>query len=314
MSNITEWLANLSYVTVIIVIVVLVVLRFVLLRLGSPFAKSVAEIAESLAIAMGLVFLLIRPFFVQAFFIPSESMVPTLKISDHILVNKSVYLLRDPRHGEVVVFKAPPEALAVSSTFIAEGKQTDYIKRVIAVPGDEIYVEAGYLMVDGQRYSHRTVQSDIADKLGKQIENVYLKFTDKAVYVDGKKISHAQLAEYLDRTDSAIIEIHPGYVVRNGVKLNEPYMAEDPEVAYPIDPYYSSVAFDVQKAADAGKLKLIEKDGHLQVKLAKGYYLMMGDNRNHSSDSRVWGPLNRENVVGRAMFIFWPFGRVQWVR
>jgi signal peptidase I len=213
-----------------------------------------------------------------------------------------------------VVFRAPKEALAVSSIFVSEGKQTDYIKRVIAKPGDEVYVEAGYLMVDGQRYPHAKVQSDIADKLGKQIADVYLKFTDKAVYVDGEKISHAQLAEYLDRTESSVIEIHPGYVVRNGTKLTEPYIAEDPETSYPFDPYYSTVSDNVQKAINAGKLKLIEKDGHQQVKLSKDYYLMMGDNRNHSSDSRIWGPLHRDNVVGRAMFIFWPFGRVQWVR
>src|SRR3990172_1027632 len=116
MNNITEWLANLSPWTVVVVIVVLFGLRYALLKLRTQSAKSAAEIAESLAIAMGLVFLIIRPFFVQAFYIPSESMQPTLigsneaRIHDHILVNKTVYRMRDPKHGEIVVFKAPPEA------------------------------------------------------------------------------------------------------------------------------------------------------------------------------------------------------------
>ncbi|HOP80621.1 MAG TPA: hypothetical protein PLZ21_08675, partial [Armatimonadota bacterium] len=68
MSSATEWIANLPWHTVVIVIIVLIGLRFALLRLDSAFAKSAAETAESLALAMGLVFLVIRPFFVQAFY------------------------------------------------------------------------------------------------------------------------------------------------------------------------------------------------------------------------------------------------------
>lgn len=309
MRNFTEWLANLPWHVVVITIIVLIGIRFVLLKQETPVAKSVAEIAESLAIAMGLVFLIIRPFFVQAFFIPSESMVPTLLVHDHILVNKAVYRVRDPRHGEIVVFKAPPEA----------GKQIDFIKRVIGVPGDEIYVEPGYVLVDGEKFTRRDIEERIAEKIdynylfdneGHRHDDFHVRLKADGVYVEGERITNEQLADYLDRVNPKI-EIHPGYVWRNGKKLNEPYIAEDPDAAYPD---LSDLRSNLSEMIQQGKLELIRDNGPERVKLAEGQYLMIGDNRNDSHDGRYWGPLDRERVVGRAMFIFWPFSRVQWNR
>lgn len=325
MNSVTEQLANLSPITVIVVIAVLVAVRFVLLQLKSNTAKSVAEIAESLAVAMGLVFLLIRPFFVQAFFIPSESMEPTLlghdrptKVHDHILVNKAVYRLRAPKRDEIIVFAAPPEALEMSSMAgsIAEGRNTDYIKRVIGVEGDVIYVEPGYLMVDGNRIDRMVLQQWIANQEGVLPQNLRLKLTSSGVILDGKKLSKDELLSYLNSngvgSDSVKLEIHPGVVVRNGKRLNEPFTAEDPMSAYPdpADDYWPSV----QKAVAKKKLELVHQDGHLAIKVGKGELFMMGDNRNHSSDSRFWGPLDRDRVLGRSMFIFWPFDRMHWSR
>ncbi|MEN6372549.1 MAG: signal peptidase I [Armatimonadota bacterium] len=316
MSNITEWLANLPWYTVVATIIVLIVARFALLKRGTPSAKSMAEVAESLAIAMGLVFLIIRPFFVQAFFIPSESMVPTLLIHDHILVNKAVYRVRDPQHGDIVVFNAPPAALEASG--ILEPKQIDYIKRLIGVPGDEIYVVPGYVLVDGVKFSRLDIEQQIAkktgyiyyDNSGNPRDDLSVKLAKDGVYVDGKRISSKELADYLDRVNPEI-EIHPGYVWRNGKILNEPYTAEDPDSAYPD---LSDARTNLPKMIAEGKLKLIQNKGHERIKLSKGEYLMMGDNRNHSSDGRFWGPLDRDRVVGRAMFTFFPFGRFQWDR
>lgn len=313
MSGITEWLANLSWQTVVVVIIILVGLRYTLLKLGTPGARSVAEIAESLAIAMGLVFLIIRPFFVQAFFIPSPSMVPTLQVHDHILVNKTVYRIRDPKPGEIVVFKAPPEAMELSGSIArADGKQTDFIKRVVGVPGDEIYVVPGYVLVDGVRWDH----DDLRNQLAGLDDMVRIK--QDGVYVDQRRYDVDELAEKFG--DNPKIELHPGYVVRNGKRLAEPYLAEDPDSAYPVaepDPTdpgsFQSFKF-TQKALSEDRLELIRDGGPLRVKLGKDEYLMMGDNRNNSSDGRYWGPLDRERVVGRAMFVFWPFGRLQWSR
>lgn len=319
MNNVTEWLANLSYTAVCIVIVVLIGVRYVLLKYKAPWAKSLAETAESLAIAMGLVFLIIRPFFVQAFYIPSPSMEPTLlghkeptPIHDHILVNKTVYRLRDPRHGDIVVFKAPPEALAMSGTLSpAENAQADYIKRVVGVPGDEIEVKAGYITVNGRVYNHRDLHRALSSE-GANPENMDVKIKNDGIYIDGVEISEEKLASDLG-DDKAKIEAHPGYVIRNGKRLNEPYIAEDPEWDYP-DPSDPITGSALEKAVARGKLKLLGSGDNLRIKLMPGELLMMGDNRNNSSDSRFWGPLDRDRVIGRAMFIFWPLNRIRWVR
>jgi signal peptidase I len=91
--------------------------------------KSVIrEYVEAILIAV-LLALLIRTFVVQAFKIPSGSMIPTLVVGDHILVNKFIYRFRDPARGDVVVFKYPVE------------ENRDFIKRIIGVGGDEVFIK-----------------------------------------------------------------------------------------------------------------------------------------------------------------------------
>jgi len=91
--------------------------------------------------AMAVVFLLIRPFVLQAFFIPSGSMRPTLLENDRILVNKFIYFFREPQRGDIVVFVSPPNA---------DHEQKDFIKRVVAGPGDRIFVADDHLYRNGQ--------------------------------------------------------------------------------------------------------------------------------------------------------------------
>ena len=206
MSSVTEWLANMPIEYVVATIVVLFIIRTILGRYQSPVAKSSAEMAESALMAIALVYLLIRPFIVQAFFIPSGSMRPTLLEQDHILVNKFIYRFTEPKRGDIIVFKAPPQA---------DPRQVDYIKRLIGVPGD-------------------------------------------------------------------VIEVKDGVVYRNGKPLDEPYLLEPGEIGYEFGP----------------------------VKVEKGTFLVMGDNRNDSNDSTKWGLLDRNRVMGKAMVTFWPLGRI----
>jgi signal peptidase I len=104
---------------------------------SAPYRKFMVELLDSGLIAFILVFVLIRPFVVQAFYIPSESMDPTLKPGDRILVNKFVYRLNPPQRGDVIVFDAPEQALEVG-----EG-QKDFVKRLIGLPGDRIAIREG---------------------------------------------------------------------------------------------------------------------------------------------------------------------------
>jgi signal peptidase I len=98
--------------------------------------KSVLrEYTEAILVAV-LLALLIRTFVVQAFKIPSGSMIPTLLVGDHILVNKFLYRFRDPVRGDVVVFKYPVD------------ESRDFIKRIIAVGGEEIYIKDRQIFID----------------------------------------------------------------------------------------------------------------------------------------------------------------------
>lgn len=102
--------------------------------------------------------ILLKTFVVQAFYIPSTSMVPTLEVNDRILVNKVALQLRDPQRGEVVVFHEEgtgPEGVSGALHDLAAGlgivppAQKDFVKRVIGLPGETIEVRDGVVFIDG---------------------------------------------------------------------------------------------------------------------------------------------------------------------
>ncbi len=103
---------------------------------------GILEFIVILAISFALVFLVIRPFVVEAFYIPSESMVHTLEVGDRVLTNKFIYRFTEPDRGDILVFKS------------VEGgdlkNREDLIKRVVGVPGDTIEVQKGKLFVNGE--------------------------------------------------------------------------------------------------------------------------------------------------------------------
>src|SRR4028119_375516 len=102
-----EWLATLSVRWILVAAGVLLLARRALLaaRKNPLGAATARELLEALLVALVVVFLILRPFVVQAYFIPSESMHPTLRESDRLLVNKLVYRFGPPRRGEIVVFR-----------------------------------------------------------------------------------------------------------------------------------------------------------------------------------------------------------------
>ncbi|MCX7823266.1 MAG: signal peptidase I [Syntrophobacterales bacterium] len=121
-------------------------------------AKSIAlEYIKSIIIALILAFL-IRTFIIQAFKIPSGSMIPTLLVGDHILVTKFTYNVKlpivditiwhrqSPKRGDIIVFKYPLDP------------DKDFIKRVIGTPGDEVVIKNKQVYVNGQELKEPYVQ------------------------------------------------------------------------------------------------------------------------------------------------------------
>ena len=162
--------------------------------------RLIREIIETITLTI-LMFLLIR-FAVQNFRVDGMSMEPKLHNGEYILVNKAAFLFHAPERGDVIVFEYPKDP------------QIDYIKRVVAIPGDTISVEGTKVMVDG-------------------------------------------------------------------VTLNEPYINPNDDFN-PFSP-------------------IVDRTVPL------GDYFVMGDNRGNSSDSRQWGFVPQQNIIGQATFVYFPF-------
>ncbi len=115
---------------------------------GETKNKSVVrEYVEAIVIAI-LLALCIRTFVVQAFKIPSGSMLPTLQIGDHLLVNKFIYGLKMPFTGKVLVpWKTPVRGDVVVFRF-PKDRDIDYIKRVVGVAGDKVEIVHKKLMIN----------------------------------------------------------------------------------------------------------------------------------------------------------------------
>jgi len=162
--------------------------------------------------------LIIKTFAIQAFYIPSGSMEPTLWPGDRILVNKLSYDFHSVHTGDVVVFRRPP---ADTSSDVG-----DLIKRVIATGGQTVSV------------------------------------SNCRVYVDGKQLA-------------------------------QPYL--------PSGWWERSSAYCTTWVSGPGTASLPNP-----YTVPRGDYFVMGDNRMNSDDSRYWGPLPGNYIVGRAFVKMWP--------
>lgn len=186
-------------------------------------AKKGRWITELIVIVM--VVLLIRAFVAQAYNIPSGSMKPTLLVGDFILVNKLVYRFSEPQRGDIVVFKYPIDP------------NIDFIKRIVALPGEEVEVR------------------------------------NNQVFINGKPLP--------------LIEVGRGE--ENGVRkvIYEEVMPEG--IKHKVQ-FYEDFPFSKR---DFGP-----------VVVPPNHYFVMGDNRDNSEDSRYWGFVPRENIVGKAFVIY----------
>jgi signal peptidase I len=137
---------------------------------SAPRKSFLRETAEALLVALVLAFL-IRTFIVQPFTIPSGSMEKTLLIGDYLLVNKFLYGLKipftdtylikgaAPQLGDIIVFKYPVEP------------STDFIKRIVGLPGDVIEVRGKQLYRNGQPVQESYIQHIRPDQIG-PLDNV----------------------------------------------------------------------------------------------------------------------------------------------
>lgn len=159
------------------------------------------------------IFLVIYLFIMRPFQVSGDSMFPTFKDREYIFTNIIGLKLGDLKRGDVIVFKSPLD------------KEKDFIKRVIAIPGDTISIKKGRVYLNGLLLN----------------ESSYLR---------------------------------PEVKTNGGSFLQE------------------------------GESKTIPE----------GYVFVMGDNRPYSSDSREWGFLKKEDIIGKSFFVYWPINQARAVQ
>jgi signal peptidase I len=115
----------------------------------------------------------VKAWLIEAFHIPSGSMIPTLLVGDHIMVDKPVFRTRAPRRGEVIVFASP------------EHPEQDFVKRVLAVPGDRLEVKHGHPWINGWEVPHCLVgMASVTDTEGAVASGeLHVEFLDGAAYL-----------------------------------------------------------------------------------------------------------------------------------
>ncbi|MCB1865871.1 MAG: signal peptidase I [Chromatiales bacterium] len=225
-------------------------------RRGQRKEGTLVEYSRALFPVLAIVFAL-RSFLVEPFRIPSGSMLPTLLIGDFILVNKFTYGIRlpvidrkiieigAPERGDVVVFRYPLDP------------RTDYIKRIVGVPGDRI------------------------------------EYRNKTLFINGEPMPQSMVDTYVgqgsDRRDSGVQRRRENLLGVEHDILVQPRAADFP-----------------------GQCLVLFNRPFI---VPPGQYFAMGDNRDGSSDSRCWGTVPDENLVGRAFMIWMNFDsqRDSWV-
>ena len=236
------------------------------------FARIVNELSDALVYAAIVVFMLVRPFGIQTFWIPSGSMIDTLHLNDFIVANKFIYRFNEPQAGDIVVFNPPSYAPARG-----EG-QVNYIKRLIGTPGQTIEIKNKVLYRDG-----------------KPVDETYVDYTDRFTQ------------QVLPKADWKNVEIPDFKLVEDKGKLIPLTMTFDQvNNRWEVNGSQATAEpYIIYDRAEMDRLRALPA-----AKIPAGYFLFMGDNRNGSSDGRYWGLAPRKDIIGRSEFRWLPIGRM----
>lgn len=281
--------------------------------------------AEAIGSAI-LIVLLINQFLLQAYRIPSGSMVPTLLVGDRIFVNKLIFgpelvpgavklpSPRAPRRGEVIIFENPTyvpvgplmellQRVIYMATLSIVNIDTDaqgrprahfLIKRAVGMPGDRVRLKDGSVQIKAGGAGPWLPEQDLMRQLGLPYNVSRLfpaeRYPDLRRAVVARVRAAAGMA--VTAADRAAVER-----IREVRWLDHSYSnAWIARARYELDPHNHSLARDWSRLHHGW---LVPDDA----------FMPMGDNRDDSRDSRDFGPVPLRKVLGRGLFHYWPPSR-----
>ena len=235
----------------------------------------------------------LKLFVVEAYRIPSTSMENTLQVGDFLLVNKLAYGLHTPRRipftaislssftlplfrnvhrGDVVVFEFPGSIYEVTPS-----ESVNYIKRCIGLPGDTVEIRSGKVFIDGRETSfplHGRSTTHPTD-------NAFRQYAE--IFPEGSAFSDVNYGPVVVPKRGDVLKINPAALSRWRI-------------------FIEREGHTVQTSANA---ILIDGEATSSYRVERNYYFVLGDNRDNSMDSRYWGFVPSDHVIGEALFIYW---------
>ena len=243
--------------------------------------KGAGELFDALVYAAIFIFMVIRPYFFQTFQIPTGSLVPTCMVGDFIGLNKSIYRYTDPKRGDIVVFRPPVEACMPKQIDPDGTVNTDFVKRLIGLPGDLVEIRQGHVFVNDKPLWEPYRQ--YTRSLNPPVDSLF-------------EILSGTNREVVPKPDWKLIQ-YKGELV--------PLNFTDKDANTSTGPYNVATKYLIDDPVAQANARTMPPE-----RLPAGCYLFMGDNRNGSFDGRGWGLIQREAIIGRAEFIWLPVPRL----
>ena len=255
-------------------------------------ASTFIEYGKTIFITLLAAFIL-KLFVVEAYRIPSTSMENTLKVGDFLLVNKLAYGIRTPHHlpftaaylpsftipllhsvrrGDVVVFEYPG-----SRDEIKPSESVNYIKRCIGLPGDTVQIKSGNVFINGFEISF----PPFCKQESHQVSNLFHRSSE--MFPEGSTFNDDNYGPIIVPKRGDTLQIDPASFFKWRV-------------------FIEREGHTVRSVADK-----ILVDGAIAstYRVQRDYYFVLGDNRNNSMDSRYWGFVTEDRLIGEALFVYW---------